>query len=97
MPAQACLKCDQPLPVGTGRRGRPASYCSPACRRAAEYELRRIQRALEHVELLLRSVRMGFMQHLRENVPAMEAERDRLEARLRELLAAQRKRPPSGA
>ncbi len=30
--------------------GRPPSYCSTACRRAAEYELKRLQRHLERLE-----------------------------------------------
>ena len=43
-----CLKCRTPLtPTAVGR---PPSYCSTGCRRAAEYELRRIQRHLERLE-----------------------------------------------
>jgi hypothetical protein len=46
---KTCLKCGVALseePTG----GRPPSYCSAACRRAAEFELRRLQRAIESAE-----------------------------------------------
>ncbi|WP_189110504.1 hypothetical protein [Streptomyces camponoticapitis] len=67
--------------------GRPATYCSKACRRAAEYELRRIQAALETVEGQIRSCRFGWGgRSMERDFPKYEAERVRLEARLRELL-----------
>ena len=48
MAEKFCLKCRTPLtPTAVGR---PPSYCSTGCRRAAEYELRRIQRHLERLE-----------------------------------------------
>jgi hypothetical protein len=48
MAEKRCVKCERPLkPTGVGR---PPSYCSTGCRRAAEYELRRIQRHLERLE-----------------------------------------------
>ena len=43
-----CLKCGKPLEKSAA--GRPPSYCSRACRRAAEYELKRLQRHLERLE-----------------------------------------------
>jgi hypothetical protein len=48
MAEKRCVKCERPLkPTGGGR---PPTYCSTGCRRAAEYELRRIQRHLERLE-----------------------------------------------
>jgi hypothetical protein len=44
-----CPKCNTPLPSYQGR-GRPPSYCSVGCRRAAEFELRRINNRLERLE-----------------------------------------------
>lgn len=35
LPAPACQRCGKPLPAATSRRGRPAKYCSGACRTAA--------------------------------------------------------------
>jgi|CXWK01.1.fsa_nt_gi hypothetical protein len=48
-----CLKCRAPLAPHTGP-GRPASYCGSACRRLAEYEIRRIDRRLADYVLKLR-------------------------------------------
>ena len=75
MAEQFCLKCRTPIkPVGVGR---PPSYCSTGCRRAAEYELRRIQRHLERLEA-------------RRELPFFTKETEcaiaELEARLRTLL-----------
>jgi predicted nucleic acid-binding Zn ribbon protein len=44
----ACLVCRAPLE--RPEMGRPPSYCSTGCRRAAEYELRRLQRRLQVLE-----------------------------------------------
>ena len=44
----ACLMCDTPLDQPA--TGRPRTYCGVACRRAAEYELRRIQSLLRLAE-----------------------------------------------
>ena len=44
-----CVKCGTALAERTGS-GRPATYCTSACRRSAEYELRRVQAAIESVE-----------------------------------------------
>lgn len=43
-----CLKC--PAPVPQAGRGRPRDYCSTGCKRAAEFEVRRITRRLERLE-----------------------------------------------
>jgi hypothetical protein len=83
MPRNTCLKCDEPLQQPT--TGRPALYCSTGCRRAAEYELRRLQRHLEAIEGELRAIRLGrsaWPEHSRK----LQNERKRLETRLAELL-----------
>lgn len=49
MVRMTCLKCGDPLPVQDGP-GRPRTYCSEGCRRAAEYELRRLERRITNVE-----------------------------------------------
>jgi hypothetical protein len=43
-----CVKCGNPLEKP--KTGRPPSYCSSACRRSAEYELRRLQKHIEKLE-----------------------------------------------
>ena len=89
-----CVKCGKPLPERSGP-GRPQLYCSPGCRRSAEHEVRRAERALERTEVILRrhrtSVRRAAflccMGATDEHVGALDAERVRLEDRLRLLLA----------
>ena len=44
-----CIKCAAPLSEGAGT-GRPAAYCGDACRRAAEFEIRRASARLERLE-----------------------------------------------
>ncbi|MEV6912815.1 hypothetical protein [Amycolatopsis sp. NPDC051071] len=79
-----CRKCGRTLADRAGP-GRKPVYCSPGCRRAAEYELRRIQRALEALEDEHRDIRLNWPPFA-DRLPLLEAERDRLEIRLRELL-----------
>ena len=43
-----CRYCSGELRVS--KRGRPPNYCSVGCRRAAEYEVRRMSRRLERLE-----------------------------------------------
>lgn len=45
-----CRKCACACAFGANASGRPALYCSTGCRRAAEYELRRIQTRLAMLE-----------------------------------------------
>jgi hypothetical protein len=42
------MKCGTPL--SKPPTGRPPSYCSRTCRRAAEFEIRRCERRLERLE-----------------------------------------------
>jgi hypothetical protein len=44
-----CVECGTPLAQQPGP-GRPAKYCSPVCRRSAEYSLRRAQSLLKRAE-----------------------------------------------
>jgi|GEM_PF-2120288 len=44
---QNCVKCGTALPEPRGNRRR---FCGPACRRTAEYEIRRLNRRLETME-----------------------------------------------
>lgn len=56
----SCLKCAKPLPERAGA-GRPPVYCGVGCRRAVEYEVRRLSRRLERLEddLLALDRRLG--------------------------------------
>ena len=44
-----CLKCGEPLPERAAT-GRPTTYCGVPCRRAGEFEIRRLNRRLERLE-----------------------------------------------
>jgi hypothetical protein len=83
--AATCVKCGGG--VGRSARGRPRAYCSTACRRAAEYELRRVQGALDRVEEQIRWCRFGWNGRTERDIPRFEEERLRLETRLRKLLS----------
>ena len=80
-----CRKCRRALPVSAAT-GRPRRFCSTGCRRAAEYELRRLQRQLEEVEEQARWCRLGWHGRTESQASKYLAEQERLEARLRELL-----------
>jgi hypothetical protein len=90
-----CKKCGRDLELPP--TGRPPDYCSKGCRRAVEYELRRIQRRLEAAELKEAHFRResdpdsavygGSRAHMRKQHGWYVAEVDRLERRLRELLS----------
>jgi hypothetical protein len=82
---RTCRKCGAELPEAAGP-GRPRSYCSVGCRRAAELEVRRLQRALENTEDMIRQCRFGWNCHTEADIPKYAAEVERLEARLREVL-----------
>ncbi len=78
-----CRKCGAPVEQ-TGGRGRPRSYCSVGCRRAAEREIRRADRAIEQMEERARWARINNAD--RASVAKYDAERVHLEQRLRDLL-----------
>lgn len=82
-----CIKCKQPIQENA-IKGRNKSYCSIACRRAAELEIRRINDRLISLEKIAESYRLkspifgGF-----EKEEEVLAEIERQEKRLRELLS----------
>jgi hypothetical protein len=45
---EVCKKCG--APVQHPPTGRPKAYCSVSCRRLAEFEIRRLTRALDNLE-----------------------------------------------
>lgn len=77
----ACLVCRKPLE--RPEVGRPPSYCSTSCRRAAEYELRRLQRRLQALEDQAARARIVGADELAERVGH---EIKRAELRLLQLL-----------
>ncbi|SRR6266487_424915 len=95
MAGKNCLKCGNKLSDSAGKRGPSPSYCSEKCRRAAEFELRRIQRAIERAEkerdaadLKAATVEYpGLVKDAETRRDWWTGQVDRLEARLRELLA----------
>jgi hypothetical protein len=90
MSPKLCLKCNTALidpPTG-----RPRSYCSVACKRAAGYELTRINRRLSRLEDLALKVRLADWLEPRERrrqLKQIDAEIEQAELRLRLLLAGQ--------
>ncbi len=97
-----CVKCGSDLKIP--KTGRKPRYCGPACRRAAEFELRRLQNALENQEMLESSYRQDIdgaaavgvgpsgdrrMPYLKKRQAWHAAEVARLEARMRELCSSE--------
>lgn len=98
MSKRSCRKCGTELAAREGA-GRPPSYCSTGCRRAAEYELRRVQGALEsaenrmahHREYLALRLSCGLQccggaGKAEVHLSVLDDERARLEERMRLLL-----------
>jgi hypothetical protein len=92
--ASKCRYCGNPLSEPRGM-GRPSTYCNRACRRAAQYEVRRASRRIESLEAerdrLERQMaaqddnpRVLARLQPEHNVAAAQVERARL--RLRDLL-----------
>jgi hypothetical protein len=52
-----CIKCDKPI-IETKPKGRNKSYCSVACRRSAELEIRRINDRLVSLEKIAQGLRL---------------------------------------
>lgn len=84
-----CLKCGNPLEAGADK-GRPKAYCSTACRRSAEMEIRRVDQQLAALENDAQAIRLGRWIDLGGGSDAemITAEIKRLEARLKTLLSA---------
>lgn len=84
-----CPFCAGELPTGA-RRGRPKTYCSAACRRSAELEIRRIDRRLAALEGSLSYERQSPLAGLTYDmtIAPIEEEIARQRKRLLELLSA---------
>lgn len=82
-----CIKCNAKLPEHEGP-GRPKDYCSTACRRAAELEIRRLDRRLEALEVRMSGLRLGYGITQAGDEERLSREIERHEARLRSLMAA---------
>lgn len=81
-----CIKCG--APVHQPATGRPKSYCSTGCRRAAEKEIGRLNDRLAQLEKMAMNCRLGYGMPTPGELRAIEAEITRAEIRLRDLLAA---------
>lgn len=84
--SECCKKCGTPIARHEGR-GRPSSYCGTACRRAAEHEIRRLDKHITMLEARVIHANTGGLAMTGET-ETVHAEIDRLELRLRELLGA---------
>lgn len=78
-----CKVCRREIP--DQERGRPATHCGEACRRAAEMEIRRVNERLAGLEGRLSECRLGPVQTF-DDVGALEVEIARQTARLLYLL-----------
>lgn len=85
MEAAACVKCGSPI-TEAPTTGRPKKYCSPACRRSAEHEIRRVNVLLGKLEERASNARLGFGCSTPGSIANLEGEIARHEARLRALL-----------
>ncbi|MCP5278551.1 MAG: hypothetical protein H6935_09335 [Thiobacillus sp.] len=82
-----CIKCNAELPKIEGP-GRPKGYCSTACRRAAEHEVRRLDRRIDELESRLSYIRTGGFA-LPGEVDRVSAELQRLERRMLMLMGTE--------
>lgn len=83
-----CVKCGGQI-AESATAGRPKRYCSTACRRAAEHEIRRVNALLAKLEEKVSNARLGFGFSSPGSVENLMSEIARQEARLRELLIEQ--------
>lgn len=82
-----CYKCGRELVIPP--TGRPPRYCSVGCRRAVEYEVRRIERALDRLEEQRERVALdtyGSPKHRASKIQSLDALIAQAEDRLRDLL-----------
>lgn len=84
---KTCKSCGTELP-DEGGIGRPLVYCSTACRRVSEFEIRRLTRALDQLDERARYLRDPTRFHLNaeEEAAFVQAEIVSATERLRELL-----------
>lgn len=82
-----CIKCKQPIKESKDT-GRKRIYCSVACRRSAELEIRRINDRITGLERIAESYRLKtYVLDIYGKEENVLAELDRQESRLKELLA----------
>jgi hypothetical protein len=75
------------LPQRPPGAGRPKTYCSPTCRRAAAFEISRVTRAINDLEASLSHFRTSTLAMIFPNdVPLIEAELALQRERLHQLL-----------
>ncbi len=79
-----CKSCGTKIALKT--RGRPRSYCSDACRRAAEYEIRRVNTRIARLEDTVSNARTDPVTAKLWDIGLIAQEIDLQKARLRELL-----------
>jgi predicted nucleic acid-binding Zn ribbon protein len=77
----ACLKCQGPIPAA---RRADSRFCADACKLAAEYERRRLDRRLANLESNASSLRIYGVP--KAQLDRIQTEIDQAEARLRVLL-----------
>lgn len=85
MEPTACVKCGGQI-ADAATTGRPKKYCSTACRRSAEHEIRRVNVLLGKLEERLSRERLGFNCATPDSIARLEHEIAHQEARLRRLL-----------
>ncbi|MDB5637759.1 MAG: hypothetical protein JWP51_2667 [Bradyrhizobium sp.] len=88
-----CALCPRILPPSKAT-GRPATFCSIRCRRASEYEIRRIDKRIGDLETQLSDRRISNLKFFSgvDDPERIQAEIDRLKTRLLELFG----RPDDG-
>jgi hypothetical protein len=84
---KSCVKCKQPIEESKGT-GRKKVYCSVACRRAAELEIRRINERITGLERIAESYRLKVsVLDVCGREEDVLVELNRQESRLKELLS----------
>ncbi|MFI0377042.1 MAG: hypothetical protein ACH255_11905 [Candidatus Thiodiazotropha sp.] len=82
-----CLICEKPIEYAG--QGRPPAYCGKLCRRAAEYEIRRIQRRLTKLETRLSELQAEPYTWAAEfGIPKLKKQIQSVNERLLQLLGA---------
>ncbi len=81
-----CVKCGNPI-TATKEKGRKKVYCSIACRRSAELEIRRINERLTGLEKIAERLRLGdVMLKMFHTIESIQEEINIQENRLKTLL-----------
>jgi hypothetical protein len=70
-----CRYCSRDLP--DAKTGRPRDYCSVGCRRAGEYEIRRVSRRLEELEGVAHRLEQGTAEYALPNSGVRDWQREK--------------------